>query len=136
MSDFDSELFTQKFDNDIARGISEMFRPKFGIAMGTSVVPCIVNISYGGWSVNWCLRLPGPSTPNFGAALSTTQRYYGFGGEESLKDFLHWLNQQHPSIKFTANYRRENVTILEVNFSIVNSCIITDLHTKSTDAQI
>ena len=30
--------------------------------------------------------------------------YYWFKGEQQLLDFMDWLNDQHPTIKFTVNY--------------------------------
>ena len=54
-------------------------------------------------------------------------------GEETLKEFLDYLNSCHPSIKFTAEYSVEKVNFLDVQVIKDNKKLITDLYVKPTD---
>ena len=51
-------------------------------------------------------------------------------GEERLAEFLRWLNDQHPTIKFTANYGTRDIPYLDVNVGIKEGRIATDLYIK------
>lgn len=55
-------------------------------------------------------------------------------GEENLKLFITWLNEQHPTIKFTSNYGSENIPFLDVSVSIKEGKLVTDVYIKETDA--
>ena len=52
---------------------------------------------------------------------------------EDLDAFTTYLNGIHPSIKFTCNHSFQSIVFLDVNVSIINGKIITDLYTKPTD---
>ena len=54
-------------------------------------------------------------------------------GEKELEKFLEFLNCYHPTIKFTANYSREEINFLDVLVRKKNSQIATDLYIKPTD---
>ena len=54
-------------------------------------------------------------------------------GQDKLQQFLVDLNKFHPSIKFTHESNRKNVTFLDVDVKFLNGRIITDLHIKATD---
>ena len=54
-------------------------------------------------------------------------------GEAELKSFLEKWNQFLPNLKFTYDSSQKKVAFLDLNFSFGNSCITTDLYTKSTD---
>ena len=54
-------------------------------------------------------------------------------GEEELKKFLDALNCYHPSIKFTADYSRDKINFLDVNFLRKGNQLVTDLFIKPTD---
>ena len=53
-----------------------------------------------------------------------------FKGEQQLLDFMDWLNDQHPTIKFMANYGTVDIPYLDVSLSIADGHISTDLHVK------
>ena len=48
-------------------------------------------------------------------------------GEESLQKFLNKLNSFHPTKKFTAEYSKETINILDVNIRLVEGELMTDL---------
>ena len=54
-------------------------------------------------------------------------------GEEKLHRFMDFLNQAHPSIKFTADWSREKINFLDFQVIREGDRLITDLFTKPTD---
>ena len=54
-------------------------------------------------------------------------------GEESLLEFITYLNNLHPTIKFTYKYSRESIEFLDVLVIRDGSGISTDLFVKDTD---
>ena len=54
-------------------------------------------------------------------------------GEAELKRFMEKLNQFLPNLKFTYESSQKKVAFLDLNVSLENGCITTDLYTKSTD---
>ena len=53
-------------------------------------------------------------------------------GVKNLKTFVTYLNNLHPTIKFTSNHFLTNVPFLDVMISIKNVLIETDLYRKAT----
>ena len=54
-------------------------------------------------------------------------------GEDSLKQFIETLNACHPTIKFTAEWSKEEINFLDVNVRLRNRQLETDLHIKPAD---
>ena len=54
-------------------------------------------------------------------------------GEDSLKQFIKTLNACHPTMKFTAEWSKEEINFLDVNVRLQNRQLETDLHIKATD---
>ena len=54
-------------------------------------------------------------------------------GEESLKEFINEINSFHPTIKFTADWSKEKVNFLDVEVTLRNGVLSTDLFVKATD---
>ena len=54
-------------------------------------------------------------------------------GEDSLKQFIETPNACHPTIKFTAEWSKEEINFLDVNVRLKNRQLETDLHIKPTD---
>ena len=53
-----------------------------------------------------------------------------------LKIFVDYLNNIHPTIKFTSNHSLTNVPFLNIMVSLNNGTIETDLYTKPTDKHL
>ena len=53
--------------------------------------------------------------------------------EKELKKFLEFLNCFHPTIKFTANYWREEIYFLDVSVRKKSNQLVLDLYIKPTD---
>ena len=53
--------------------------------------------------------------------------------EDSLGQFLEKLNSFHPTIKFTSHWSKQSVNFLDVQVSVDNGYLKTDLYIKPTD---
>ena len=53
--------------------------------------------------------------------------------EQSLLEFLEWMNQLHDTIKFTHDWLERNINYLDVQVINNNGVMETDLYTKPTD---
>ena len=53
--------------------------------------------------------------------------------QEKLEQLLVGFNKFHPSLKFTHESSRKNVTFLDVDVKFLNGQIITNLHIKATN---
>ena len=54
-------------------------------------------------------------------------------GSDKLKVFVNYLNNLHPTIKFTCSHSLTNIPCLDVMVSLEDGLIETDLYTKPTD---
>ena len=54
-------------------------------------------------------------------------------GEESLKEFINEINSFHPTIKFTVDWSKEKNNFLDVDVTLKNGVLSTDLFVKPTD---
>ena len=54
-------------------------------------------------------------------------------GEDSRKVFVDQVNLFHPTIKFTTEYSKEKVTVLDLNIKLVDEKLKIDLFVKPTD---
>ena len=54
-------------------------------------------------------------------------------GSDRLKIFVDYLNNIHPTTKFTSSYSLTNVPFLDIMVSLHNGIIETDLFAKPTD---
>ena len=52
---------------------------------------------------------------------------------QDLNTFTSFLNDIHPTIKFTCDHSFTSIPFLDVNVSLCNGKIVTDLYTKPTD---
>ena len=50
--------------------------------------------------------------------------------EVSLKEFINEINSFHPTIKFTADWSKEKVNVLDVEVTLNNGVLSTDLIVK------
>ena len=56
-------------------------------------------------------------------------------GEAELKKLIEGLNNFLPSIQFTYESTKKRVAFLDLNVSLENGSVTTDLHSNSTDCQ-
>ena len=50
------------------------------------------------------------------------------------KRFIEYLNEKHPTIKFTAEWSQTSINFLDVSVSFTDGKITTDLYVKATDS--
>ena len=62
----------------------------------------------------------------------TTYFSSGIYGENKLKPFIHKINEEHPTIKFTAEWLKASINFLHVTVSLIERVIETDLYVKPT----
>ena len=55
------------------------------------------------------------------------------GNTDEPKDFIDYLNNLHPTIKFTSDLSKTSVAFLDTTVSINNCKVSTDLYVKPTD---
>ncbi len=107
-----------------------------GTAMGTRLAPSYANIFMGRLEQNILKTL---ETKGLKPALYL--RYIDDifiilnQGEEKLLEFINYFNEAHPSIKFTFEYSKEQITFLDTRVKIdeTSKTVFTDLYTKDTD---
>jgi len=122
--------------NNVFEFEQRFYKQTLGTAMGTPMAPSIANV-FMAWVEQRLLRdSPWPVDTALWRRFIDDIALLWLGGEDSLKQFLQWLNCQHPTIKFTANYGTRNIPFLDVSVSISEGRITTDLHRKETDAQM
>ena len=54
-------------------------------------------------------------------------------GKKKLEEFLKIFNIYNPNIKFTHEFNKENILLLDLTVSLSGGQLTTDLHIKSTD---
>jgi len=54
-------------------------------------------------------------------------------GEEKLNDFITYLNNLHPTIRFTSSFSYNEIPFIDVNVPLINGRLETDLYVKPTD---
>ena len=102
-----------------------------GTAMGTKMAPLYAKPFLARFEANALTHAP--HKPH------TWWRYIGdifmiwTHSLEDLDAFTTYLNGIRPTIKFTCNQLFQSIPFLEVNVSIMNGKIFTDLYTKPTD---
>ena len=102
-----------------------------GTAMGTRMVPSFASLFLGLFEANALANAP--FKPH------TWWRYIDdifmiwTEGEDHLNVFINYLNNIHPTIKFTSSLSQTEIPYLDVNVSLHNGNIHTDLYTKPTD---
>ena len=102
-----------------------------GTAMGTKMAPSFANLFLGFFETN--------ALSNSNHKPHTWLRYIDdifmiwTHGLDNLNLFVDYLNNIHPTIKFTHAHSSTNVPFLDVNVSIANGLIETDLYSKPTD---
>ena len=102
----------------------EVYRQILGTAIGTKFAPTYANIFMAGLKRK--IFESSEFNPFLWLRLWTE-------GEENLNNFFKYLNEFHPTIKFTMEKSNEKINFLDVVVYKENKHLSTDLYTKDTD---
>ena len=103
-----------------------------GTAMGTKMAPAFANLFFCPFRSECFEKCP--ISPPHVVSLHWWYFYDLDCSLDNLKIFIDYLNNIHPTIKFTSSQCSTNVSFLDVNVSLTNAGnISTDLYTKPTD---
>ena len=119
--------------NNIFTFEDKFYKQIKGTAMGTPMAPTIANLFMGKLEQDLLRKSPWNIDIEFWRRFIDDIFILWQHGEDELKLFVNWLNEQHDSIKFTSQYGRKEVPYLDLNMSIENGKITTDLYKKTTD---
>jgi hypothetical protein len=102
-----------------------------GTAMGTKMAPSFANLFLGRFETNALKNAP--FKPRTWLRYIDDINMIRTEGSDNLKIFIDYLNNIHPTIKFTSSHSPNNVPFLDVNVFINDGIIETDLYCKPTD---
>ena len=103
-----------------------------GTAMGTKMAPSYANLFLGYFEANALENAP--FQPHIWLRYIDDIFMIWTEGLDNLKIFIDYLNNIHPTIKFTSSHSSTNIPFLDVSVSLTNDgSISTDLYTKPTD---
>ena len=130
-SDTLTELAEVVLKNNIFEFDEKTFKQKRGTAIGTKFAPP--------YAILFMANLEEKILEGFEKKPMIWWRYIDDiffiweHGEESLKVFIEQVNMFHSTIKFTAEYSKEEVNFLDVNIKLIDGELKTDLFVKPTD---
>ena len=111
----------------------EIFKQINGVAMGTKMGPNYANLFVGYVEEQIFNQFDGPKPELFAryiddclGATSCT--------EEELERFIGFVNSFHPALKFTREIFETSVTFLDINISVRDNKLATNVHYKPTDS--
>ena len=131
------DLLEIVLDSNIFEFNGNLWQQKIGTAMGTRVAPTYACL-FMGWLEELILGLwsnQQKTKPYLWRRYIDDVFFIWRGDVQELKDFIHFINQQHPNIKFVATFDSETKSIpfLDMLISInKDGYLETDLYKKET----
>ena len=119
--------------NNVFKFDSEIFQQTFGTAMGTPLAPAVANIF-----MSWLEENMLASSP-VNVPLSLWKRFIDdvfllwTSTEEDLNKFVAHINGFHKTIKFTVSSSTTSMPFLDMEISLSQGYLKTDLYCKPTD---
>ena len=110
------------------------YRQTQGTAMGTPMAPAAANLFMGKLESALFESSPTPLTEEFWRRFIDDIFMLWTGTLEDLDTFLDYINTFHYSIKFTHTISSESIPFLDINISLKDGFLHTDLYSKPTDA--
>ena len=102
-----------------------------GTAMGTRMGPSYANLFLAKFETDTLTRAP--FQPYIWWRYMDDIFMIWTRSVQDLNTFTSFLNNIHPTVKFTCDYTFTSIPFLDVNVSLHNGEIVTDLYTKPTD---
>ena len=107
------------------------YRQINGTAMGTKMAPSYANLFMGKFEKD-ALAAASHSPLIWWRYIDDIFLLWTHG-EVKLNDFITYLNNLHPTIKFTNSFSYNEIPFLDVNVLLINGTLETDLYVKPTD---
>ena len=129
------ELLDLVLNGNIFEFNGKHYIQKIGTAMGTKVAPTYACLFMGWLEETFLEEIWKGQMPHLWRRFIDDIFFLWHGSVKELEEFISALNQQHPHIKYTANYNPEtkSVPFLDMEISIdKNGYIKTDLYKKDT----
>ena len=129
------ELLDLVLNGNIFEFNNKHYVQRIGTAMGTRVAPTYACIFMGWLEKTFLEEIWKGKMPHLWRRYIDDIFFLWHGSVEELESFIRKLNQQHPYIKYTANYdpKTKSVPFLDMEVSICEKGFIkTDLYKKDT----
>ena len=103
--------------------------------MGTKLAPSYANIYMG--YLEKKLLANAPHKPDLYLRFTDDIFCIFTTGEQSVEEFVEYMNNAHNSIKFTAEMSKDSLPFLDTRVTVdhTNNSVYTELYTKDTDTQ-
>jgi hypothetical protein len=109
-----------------------LYKQLFGTTMGASFSVKFANIYMHVWLTKYIGLFTGIK-PEFLARLIDDIFFFWNSSEVLLLEFINFLNDCHPSIKFEATYSKDKIHFLDTEVYIQDNTVRTTIFTKPTD---
>jgi hypothetical protein len=122
--------------NNVFEFEGQIYKQVFGTAMGTPLAPSAASL-FMGWLEEQLLE---KSPVHLKTERETWKRFIDdifmlwTSSEEDLDSFITFINNYHPSIKFTSASSESSIPFLDILISLQDGYLQTDLYSKPTDA--
>jgi hypothetical protein len=120
--------------NNVFEFEGKVFKQVLGTAMGTPMAPTGANLFMGMLEERLLDQSPVPVNREFWKRFIDDILMLWMGSSEDLDVFIDHLNSFHPTIKFTASSSTDCVPFLDINITLKDGFLHTDLYSKPTDA--
>lgn len=120
--------------NNVFSFEGKTFKQVLGTAMGTPMAPTGANLFMGMLEERLLDQSPVPVNREFWKRFIDDILMLWTGSLEELDVFINHMNSFHPTIKFTANSSVDTVPFLDINITLKDGFLRTDLYSKPTDA--
>ena len=119
-TDFLKEVLTLVLHNNYFEFDNKYYLQTQGTAMGSPMAPSYANLFMGQLEPNMLMDAPGGLIPLEWIRFIDDIFAVWTHGIDKLKEFLHYINNFHPTIKFEFEYSYERVHFLDTSISINN----------------
>ena len=120
--------------NNVFTFENKIYKQVHGTAMGTPMAPTVANLFMTSLEEKILQNSPVPVDPEYWKRFIDDIFLLWVGSEEELERFLEFLNEIHPTIKFTHSCSNDQISFLDISISLKNGFLSTDLFTKPTDS--
>eukprot|EP00745_Piridium_sociabile_P013804 TRINITY_DN2026_c0_g1_i5.p1 TRINITY_DN2026_c0_g1~~TRINITY_DN2026_c0_g1_i5.p1 ORF type:complete len:690 (-),score=105.99 TRINITY_DN2026_c0_g1_i5:520-2589(-) len=112
----------------------QTYKQIYGTAMGTPMAPTVANLFMGWLEKKLLANSPVDVHPQWWKRFIDDIFLLWLHPISQLEEFKSYINQLHPTIKFTITSSSVKLPFLDIMVSLENGFLTTDLYTKHTDA--